>query len=99
MRPELERLQHIESYLLAPGSAPDATLWAARQLLDPALRLDMDTQQLVYRGLQIAGRKQLLKELSSIHAALYGGVRPPRRWLQHATAALQQLRRQLGRRN
>ncbi len=98
MRPELERLQHIEHYLLEPGSAPGETLWAARQLLDPALLPDMEAQQLVYRGLQVAGRRQLQQELSAIHGRLYGGTRQPRRWLQQATAALQQLRRQFSRR-
>jgi hypothetical protein len=98
MRPELERLQHIEQHLLGARPAPEEAVWAARQLLDPALRPDVEAQQLVYRELQLAGRRQLRQELSAIHARLYGGTRQPRRWLQQAAGALQQLRRQLSRR-
>jgi hypothetical protein len=74
MRPELERLQQIEQQLLAVSS-PDAASWEVQLLLDSDLSADTETQRLLYQGIQLAGQKQLRRELALLHQRLYGPSR------------------------
>ena len=76
MRPELDRLQFIESQVLA-GTASAAD-WQHQLLLDPDLAADAQLQQRLYQGLRVAGREQLRRELLAIHVRLYG--RPEGWW-------------------
>ncbi|SFQ30309.1 hypothetical protein [Hymenobacter arizonensis] len=71
MRPELERLALIESQLLHGPAALPAADWHLHQLLDGELHADTVAQQHLYAGLQMAGRRQLRRELAAIHAQLY----------------------------
>ncbi|MBX0291666.1 hypothetical protein K3G63_14540 [Hymenobacter sp. HSC-4F20] len=90
MRPTLEYLRQLERHLLGQHTAAEAEAWRVRQLLDSELAADADTQQLLYQGLQVAGRQQLRRELELIHARL---ERPSRRqtWWQAATSPLRSL--------
>ena len=85
MRPHLERLRLIEQQLLASPAALPAADWHLRLLLDGDLAADAAAQQQLYRGLHLAGRHQLRRELAAIHARLYGppasGWRAPLRRL------------------
>ncbi|GAA4501826.1 hypothetical protein GCM10023172_24230 [Hymenobacter ginsengisoli] len=78
MRPELERLQHIEEQLLRGPAAQPAAEWQLQLLLDPELQADAEAQQQLYAGLRAAGRRQLRSELAGIHTRLYGP--PPEAW-------------------
>ncbi|NML65649.1 hypothetical protein HHL22_10570 [Hymenobacter sp. RP-2-7] len=67
MRPELERLRHLEAQLLAPGAG------AAGLPLGPGpLPADVAAQRQAYQVLRQAGRQQLRRELAAIHRQLYG---------------------------
>jgi hypothetical protein len=94
MRPALERLLHLENYLLGRPTAADAARWQLQLLTDPELAADADAQRQLYQGLREAGRQQLRRELDLIHARLEHTARR-RTWLQVATAGLG---RMLGRR-
>lgn len=72
MRPELERLQQIEQYLLHHRSPEQVAEWRVQELLDADLGLDTDAQRLTYQGIRTAGRQQLRQELTAIHQQLYG---------------------------
>ena len=71
MRPELDRLQRLELHLLGQPTSAEAARWELELLLDPELQADADAQRAVYRGLRQAGRQQLRRELTAIHAHLY----------------------------
>ncbi len=73
MRPELERLRLIEQQLLPGPATLPAADWQLHLLLDGELAADAETQQQLYQGLRLAGRRQLRQELRQIHARLYGG--------------------------
>ncbi|WP_139925265.1 hypothetical protein [Hymenobacter sp. DG01] len=90
MRPALDYLRQLERYLLGQPTAAEAEAWRVRQLVDAELAADVATQQLLYQGLQLAGRQQLRQELELIHARL---ERPARRhtWWQSATGPLRSL--------
>ena len=85
MRPELERLLHIEQQLLNGPTAQPAAEWQLQLLLDPDLQADAETQQRLYAGLRAAGQRQLRGELAAIHARLYG---PLGAWPHRAAAWL-----------
>ncbi|MDO7850908.1 hypothetical protein [Hymenobacter convexus] len=72
MRTELERLRLIEEQLLNGPAALSAEDWQLRHLLDGELAADTDAQQRLYQGLRLAGRRQLRRELRTIHERLYG---------------------------
>ncbi|MCC3160656.1 hypothetical protein LJ737_25685 [Hymenobacter sp. 15J16-1T3B] len=91
MRPELARLQRIEQHLLGPVPAAEAPAWQLAQLLDPELAADAQAQQQLYRGLQLAGRQQLRRELQAIHHQLYGPASAG--WLRGAVGGLRALLR------
>lgn len=80
MRPALERLSLIEEQLRNGPAALPAAEWQLRRLLDPDLDADVAAQQQVYQGLRLAGRRQLRRELTALHARLYGQPR----WLAWA---------------
>lgn len=80
MRPELKRLWRIEQQLLNGPAALAAAEWQLQLLLDADLQADAEAQQRLYAGLRTAGQRQLRRELSAIHAHLYGP--PPGAWLQ-----------------
>ncbi|RSK37457.1 hypothetical protein [Hymenobacter metallilatus] len=86
MRPELERLHHIERHLLGAAPAPE---WPLLQLLDADLEADTELQRQLYQGVYRAGQQQLRQELHQIHQRLYRR----RGWLQAGTNYLHQLRR------
>lgn len=86
MRPELKRLQTIEHQLLAATPPLDAAAWDVQCLLDAELEADTETQQLLYQGITLAGRRQLRRELAAIHQRLYASPRTG--WLHTATAGL-----------
>ena len=48
-----------------------------QQLVDAELAADVDAQRLLYQGIRLAGRRQLRRELASIHQRLY---RPRYAW-------------------
>jgi hypothetical protein len=72
MRPELERLQRIEGYLLHNPQAEKTADWRVQELLDADLAFDTEIQRRLYQGLRAAGQQQLRRELTSIHQQLYG---------------------------
>ena len=68
MRPELERMQLIEDYLhqvMTPDQTDDMEI---RLLLDDSLREDTHRQQQFYTAIRSEGRRQLRRELESIHS-------------------------------
>ncbi len=75
MRPALERLSLIEEQLRNGPAALPAAEWRLRRLLDPDLDTDVAAQQQVYQSLRLAGRCQLRRELTALHARLYGKPR------------------------
>ncbi|OON66465.1 hypothetical protein [Hymenobacter sp. CRA2] len=98
MRPELTRLARIEQHLLQPNppSPAESAAWQTECLLDPELQADAEAQQQLYQGLQLAGRRQLRRELQGIHHRLYGPGAAG--WLHAATHGLRSLlRRSFGR--
>ncbi len=72
MRPELEEIQLLEAYLA--NSLPEAQRIEVevRLLWDQEWQSKLSYQQLAYQAIRCAGRKQLRKELESIHARLFG---------------------------
>ena len=86
MRPALERLSLLEQQLLNGPAAQPAAEWQLRLLLDPDLQADMAAQQRLYAGLRAAGRRELRRELTGIHARLYGPL--PSAWPHRAAAWL-----------
>jgi hypothetical protein len=89
MRPELERLLHIEQQLLNSPAAQPAAEWQLQLLLDPDLQADTQVQQRLYAGLRAAGQQQLRGELVAIHARLYGA--PLGAWPRRAAAWLRSI--------
>ncbi|MFD2719250.1 hypothetical protein ACFST9_11030 [Hymenobacter monticola] len=77
MRPELERLRLIEQQLMRGPAALPAEDWQLRLLLDGELAADTAAQQQLYKGLRLAGRRQLRRELAGIHTRLYGPPASP----------------------
>lgn len=77
MRTDLERLRLIEEQLLPGPNALPAGDWQLRQLFDGELAADAATQQQLYQGLRLAGRRQLRRELAGIHTRLYGPPASP----------------------
>ncbi|GGF27754.1 hypothetical protein [Hymenobacter cavernae] len=75
MRPELERLQRIEHYLLSNPQPEQVADWRVQELLDADLASDTDFQRRAYQGIHAAGRKQLRRELAAIHQKLYRNQR------------------------
>lgn len=82
MRPELERIYRIEQYLLGTLPACPTEEWAVQQVLDAELEADTQTQQLTYRALYAAGRRQLRQELQLIHEQLYAPRTSRWHWLK-----------------
>ncbi len=74
MRLELARLHRIECHLLGQPQPADAPAWEVQVLLDAELAADAATQQQLYEGLRLAGRRQLRQELATIHHRLYGSA-------------------------
>lgn len=72
MRPLLEEVQTLEAYL--EGSLPEEQHLdlAVRLLWDRELQQKLAAQQLAYRVIRLAGRRQLRLELEAIHVRLFG---------------------------
>jgi hypothetical protein len=74
MRPELERIQLIEDYLHQLMTSDQTKEMEIRLLLDDALREDTHIQQQLYTAIRSEGRRQLRRELESIHCRWYKQV-------------------------
>lgn len=72
MRPELEEIQLLEAYLANTLSEEEQLEVEVRLLWDQEWQKRVSYQQLAYQAIRCAGRKQLKKELLSIHARLFG---------------------------
>ena len=72
MRPELEEMQLLEAYLANTLSETEQIEVEVRLLWDQEWQQKFSYQELAYRAIRCAGRKQLRKELESIHARLFG---------------------------
>ena len=71
MRPELERIQLIEDYLRQQMTSDQTSDMEIQLLLDDSLRQDTDIQQQLYAAIRSEGRRQLRRELESIHNRWY----------------------------
>lgn len=72
MRPQLEEIQLLEAYLANTLSEAQRIDVEVRLLWDQEWQQKFSYQELAYRAIHCAGRKQLRKELDSIHARLFG---------------------------
>jgi len=94
MRPQLERLQRIEHYLLHKPTPEQVADWRVQALLDADLASDTELQRRAYQSIHLAGQQQLRRELAAIHQQLYENPRQSRtaQLLQTLTDLGQQLR-------
>jgi hypothetical protein len=72
MRPELEEIQLLEAYLANTLSEAQRIDVEVRLLWDQEWQRKFSYQELAYQAIRYAGRKQLRRELDSIHARLFG---------------------------
>jgi hypothetical protein len=71
MKTSLGNLQLMEDWLLGRASGSDQAVFAARQLLDPALREDAYWQRKTYSIVREYGRQRLRQELEHLHRELF----------------------------
>ncbi|GHA63621.1 hypothetical protein [Pontibacter akesuensis] len=72
MRVELEEIQLVEHFLYGKLSEAAELDMEVRMLWDREWKEQVAHQQLSYKALQEAGRKQLRQELEQIHQRLFG---------------------------
>lgn len=72
MRPALEEIRLLENFLDGKLSEEAELDVEVRMLWDQEWRQQVEHQQLSYKALQEAGRRQLRQELESIHQRLFG---------------------------
>ncbi|GAB3938757.1 hypothetical protein [Larkinella terrae] len=72
MRPELEEVQLLESYLRGTLSEEQRIEVNVRLLWNPDWQQKLAAQKLAYQALRLAGRQQLRRELDAIYLRLFG---------------------------
>jgi hypothetical protein len=72
MRPQLEIIQLLDNYLHQRLPEAERQAVEVRLLWDQDWQQQLAAQQLTYRALRLAGRKQLREELNTIHTRLFG---------------------------
>lgn len=72
MRPELEEIKLLESFLGGRLAEEEELEVEIRLLWDQHWQQKVAQQQLAYRAIREAGRQQLRLELHAIHRKLYG---------------------------
>lgn len=72
MRPELEEIKLLESYLQGTLTEEQELDIEVRLLWNKDWQAKLAAQQLTYQTIQQAGRKQLRAELEAIHHRLFG---------------------------
>ena len=71
MRTSLIEIEQIEQYLTGCPAPPDALLFEAQQIIQPALRDKVALQRQTYRLINQYGRKQLRSEIEAVHQQLF----------------------------
>jgi anti-sigma factor RsiW len=72
MRPELETMQRLESYLRGSLDEDQRVEVEVRLLWDREWQDNLAAQQTAYRALREAGRQRLRQQLRTIHTRLFG---------------------------
>jgi hypothetical protein len=72
MRPDLEEIQLLESYLQGTLREEQRIDVSVRLLWNPDWQQKLAAQKLAYRALRLAGRRQLRHELDAIYSRLFG---------------------------
>ncbi|RRB07295.1 hypothetical protein [Larkinella rosea] len=72
MRPELEEVQLLESYLQGNLSEEQSLDVSVRLLWNQEWQQKLAAQKLAYQALRLAGRQQLRRELDAIYVRLFG---------------------------
>ncbi|TXK52852.1 hypothetical protein FVR03_00315 [Pontibacter qinzhouensis] len=71
MRPELEEIKLLEAFLGGSLHEEQEQELEIQLLWDQGLQQKVKLQELAYRAVQEAGRKQLRQELQAIHNRLF----------------------------
>lgn len=72
MRPQLEEIKLLETYLAGTLAEEQRIEVEIRLLWDQEWQSQLNHQELAYQAIRCAGRKQLKNELEAIHARLFG---------------------------
>jgi hypothetical protein len=72
MRPELEEIRLLESYLQGTLTEEQQLDIEIRLLWNEEWQHKLAAQQLAYQAIRYSGRKQLRDELDAIHTRLFG---------------------------
>lgn len=71
MRTSLNKIKLIEGYILNSNQPPDALLFDAMLILDPAFAEQISVQKRVHAVVLQYSRKKLKAEINSVHEQLF----------------------------
>jgi len=64
-------IAEIENYLFNKLDVPSKLVFEARLLINPVLKMNVESQRRLYSIVKLSGRRRIKSELEQIHAGLF----------------------------
>jgi hypothetical protein len=64
-------VSEIENYLFGKLDTPSKLVFEAKLLINPVLKLNVESQRRLYSIIRLTGRRKLKSELEQIHSRLF----------------------------
>jgi hypothetical protein len=67
-------VSEIENYLFGKLDTPSKLVFEARLLINPVLKLNVESQRRLYSIIKLSGRRKIKSELEQIHRRLFSDI-------------------------